>query len=237
MTRIKSSATRSDFEKSLRVASGGRVMATARIHDDPDLLNPTPAHWNIVQTKNLVGASMENWLKNFSEQTGWETYYPLVSELRAVPQRKLSYAQRRSLVVIKRRCACPFIPGKVFVRRRRPQMICRSDITHFPNVLGWVCVGEAPARISHRLVYNLKVREKAGEAGVIPGSTPAEFIFKVGEQVLIDAGPLAFLHATVQAIPHIAIEAIDADTRLRLCIALFGRSTVVDVPVDMVKKI
>ena len=111
-------------------------MATARIHDDPDLLNPTPAHWNIVQTKNLVGASMENWLKNFSEQTGWETYYPLVSELRAVPQRKLSYAQRRSLVVIKRRCACPFIPGKVFVRRRRPQMICRSDITHFPNVFG-----------------------------------------------------------------------------------------------------
>jgi transcription antitermination factor NusG len=231
-------------------------MAVERTHDDPYLLRSASPPWRIVQTKNLHGRSMATWLAKVESELGWETYYPLVSELRPLPRRRLSYAQRVSHAQILRPRQVPFLPQKVFVRPiagwRRPVAVDLStpseyplsarhkrvdSLTDYEHVVGWVSFGEAPAQISDELISNLRRRQDASGDGVIPGATRAELIFKRGERVVMKDGPFFGFSATVEKLPDCSLSDIDEETRLRLCIDIFGRQTIADVPVDHVGKI
>lgn len=192
-----------------------------------------PSPWLIVRSMRMAGDRMSAWLSGV-QSLGFETYYPMIRELRPVPRRKLSHHQRVSNVSIMRPAVVPFLPSTIFVR---PAVERPGDLPRHPGVIGFVCVGRDPAQISEVLIERLRARERAGEGGAIPGGTPVEYIFKPGERVRVINGAFTDYTAIVDCPPDVPIERIDADTRLRLTIDIFGRATPVNVAVADVRKV
>ena len=62
-------------------------------------------------------------------------------------------------------------------------------------------------------------------------------IFKVGERVRVAHGPFTSFQGIVERIPDVAIEDIDADTRLKLAIDIFGRFTPVELAAWQIEKL
>lgn len=185
--------------------------------------------WLIVQSRFASGDRMEQWLKGL-KSCGCETYYPMIRELKRVPQRELTRAQRLSNVTLMRPRVVAFLPGHVFVRGGR-------RVLEHPGVLGVVSFGSEPARISDALIERLRERERAGEGGVIPGATLVEMIFRPGDPVEVLNGPFAMFRGIVEKQPNVPIERIDADTRLRLTLEVFGRRTPVEIAVADIRKL
>lgn len=159
------------------------------------------------------------------KQLGVETYYPVVREMHRVPQRRLSHAQRLSGAVLMRSRVVSFLPGVVFVQF--PAGFSRAgELFDLPSVFGLVCIGEHPAAIADTHIAALRSREVEG---VIAGRTPARMIFKKGEHVRVAHGPFTTFPGIIEEVPDVAIEDIDADTRLKLTIDIFGRATPVEL--------
>jgi hypothetical protein len=180
----------------------------------------TTLSWFIIRTKPMAHRQhlddkpdrMDVWLKRLND-LGWDTYYPLISELRRVPRRKLSLAQRNSRTPLVRPWTVPFLPSYVFVRGREI-----SEVKDIPCVTGYVTTsGRAPAQISHELVARLRGREVCG---AIPGMTPAKCVF--GDQAM----------NANQAENRSKVELTDFDlaTRLKMILDTFGRATRPDLP-------
>jgi transcription antitermination factor NusG len=184
--------------------------------------------WLIVRSLRMSTDRMATWLGKLGEY-GFETYYPMIRELGRVPQRKLSHHQRVSNVVLMRPRVVPFLPQLVFVR----MTAVAGRIADQPGVMGFLCVGAEPAQVHDALITNLRRREMDG---VIPGKTPAEFIFSPGDEVELN-GPLGMVRGKVDTPPACALEDIDADTKLRLTIDIFGRATRVIATVADVRKV
>lgn len=168
---------------------------------------------------------MDAWLANLAER-GFEGYYPMISELKRVPRRELSHAQRTSSVDLMRHRVVPFLPGLVFVR----SVSSWTPLLAVPGVIGMVTIGNEPARIADALIKRLRARAEAN-GGAIPGATPTEFIFERGDQVRVLNGPFAMFNGTVEDPPSCPVEQIDAETRLRLTVDLFGRATPLEIAV------
>lgn len=185
----------------------------------------TARDWRIVRTMRLSEDRMKVWLERVGA-LGFETYYPKISELKRVPRRKLSHAQRDSGIDLMRHRVVPFLPQLVFTRMTAPT----ARLLDVPGCIGFLCVGSEPARIADTLIERLREREAAND-GAIPGATPAEFIFEPGDQVRVLNGPFAMFNGTVEQSPCCKIEDIDAESRLRLTIDIFGRATPIEIAV------
>lgn len=194
-------------------------------------LDPDISPWLILRCLRMSEERMTVWLAGLAS-LGFETYYPMIRELRQVPKRELSRAQRTSSVSIMRPRVAPFLPQMVFIRGGGGYWLSAH-----PGVIGFVTFGGEPALVSHVIITRLRARGAAGDGGAIPGATPVEYIFSPGDSVEIVDGPLASRTATVDATPSRAIEDIDADTRLRLTIDIFGQKTKVTMPVSSVRKV
>jgi hypothetical protein len=169
--------------------------------------------WLIMRSLRFSGARMKRWLDGVAS-LGWQVYYPMVRELRPVPRRRLSYAQRSGPKIM-RPSVVPFLPGIIFARG--------GDfwtLADHPGVLGFVTQGSDPARISDEIVARLRERETAG-GGAIPGGTPVAYIFHAGERVTVVNGAFANQTGIVELAPDVPLESIDADTRLRLTLGGF----------------
>jgi len=174
---------------------------------------------------------MQAWLAGVNA-AGFTTYYPMVRELRRVPLRELSRSQRDCGVNVMRPQVAPFLPGLVFVSARADV----RKLMDYPGILGLICVGTAPARISGAWIEGLQAREREG-GGAIPGGTPIELIFRIGDRVRILDGALLDRIGIVEHPPDCPIERIDGTTRLRLAVELFGRATTVDLTIADIRKI
>ena len=178
-----------------------------------------------------------------------ETYYPMIREQRRVPRRMLSHAQRDSGVALMRSRNVALFPGLVFVREHPTLHQKETAIFWLPSVIGFLSAGDHPLRVPHESrtikdhrgrplvlpgIAELQAREIAG---VIAGSTPASMIFKIGDQVRVTDGPFTSFHGIIERVPNVAIEDIDADTRLRLLVDIFGRMTPVGLEAYQVEKI
>jgi transcription antitermination factor NusG len=74
--------------------------------------------------------------------------------------------------------------------------------------------------------------------GIIPAkATIKDLLFDVGEAVLIRAGCFAGHAAIVDELPDVPIERLDAEHRLKLLVAMFGRKSVVELPVGDIEKL
>jgi transcription antitermination factor NusG len=195
--------------------------------------------WLIVRVTAMAHAgprSMIQWLDNLGA-LGWESYYPMVREMRQVPRKQLSHAQRNSGVILMRPRVVPFLPSLVFVRENHDRPHRTRSLFDYPGVIGFIGFGAEPARISDALITGLRERERAGEGNAIPGGTPIEYVFRAGDEVEVLHGPFAYFRGIVEAAPDVPIERIDADTRLRLTLAFFGRQTPANVAVSDIRKL
>lgn len=182
-----------------------------------------------MQDSDGLPSRMDVWRAGLNER-GIETYYPMVREMRPVPRNELSRSQRAAGVTLMRSRVAPFLPHLVFV-----DALARGIERH-PGVIGLVSLGGTPAIVADALIDELRLREREG-GGAIPGGTPLEYIFRVGDRVRIIHGALTGQQGVVEQPPTEPLERIDADARLRLCLDLFGRPTPVTLTVADVAKI
>lgn len=192
------------------------------------------------------------------KQLGIETYYPVVREMHRVPRRRLSHAQRSSGAVLMRPRVVSFLTGTVFVRGQPfgsesrelnrplnlkigdqvapavPRALDWKEVFELPSIVGFHAIGEVPAAFSFEVIAELRAREVGG---VIAGRTPARMIFKVGDRVRVTQGPFTTSIGIIEQVPDVAIEDIDADTRLKLAIDIFGRATPVELSAWQIEKV
>lgn len=200
------------------------------------VMGEAAGRWLLVRTIRMAHRAkpkdpperMETWLAGLTG-LGYETYYPLVRELRPVPQRELSRA-RRALGIMRPRMV-PFLPYVVFLRGQG-----RGRLLDHPGVIDVVRVGTEPALISDALVRKLKLREATIEDG-IPAETLAAYVFEPGDEVRVVNGPFATFNAIVEERARLTLSDIDAEVRLKLTVDIFGRPTSIDLPADHVCKL
>ncbi len=167
-------------------------------------------------------------------ELGIETYFPVVREMRPVPRRQLSHAQRISGVIIMRPRAGPLLAGVVFTRGDPDNRASWRDLFDLPSIRGFVCAGDRAIAFPHAVIISLRAREIDG---TIAGRTPARMIFKIGERVRVANGPFTTFPGIVEQVPDVAIEDIDPETRLRLTIDIFGRPTNVELAAWQIEKL
>ncbi|MGD0026742.1 MAG: transcription termination/antitermination NusG family protein [Xanthobacteraceae bacterium] len=159
------------------------------------------------------------------ERADLQFYYPLVSKLRPVPKRKLTDSRRNGPTRYERKVT-PFFRDYFFVRFNLdgwPEVLRKAGLK---GILGQE-IGEArlPASIAEAAIAELMAREVDG---AIPEKEPMQ-TFKPGNQVTIHAALPVEVDATV-------IENLDASAKLKVLVAMFGRQTVVELPLEGVSQ-
>lgn len=200
-----------------------RARAMAAVHLQSNL------RWYLLQCAARSDKFVQEWLTD----RGFESYYPQVREMRPVPKRKLTASQRRAEMTIMRPQTVPFFPRYMFVRFDIEGGLWR-DIFGFVGIVGLHCAGDIPAPIEDILIDSLRANEIDG---AIPGKTESRHIFTIGERVRVTDGPFAAFYGTVEKLANVPIEAIDPDTRIKVALDIFGRSTPCELEVSQLAKL
>ena len=161
-----------------------------------------------------------------------ETYYPQVLQMRKVPRRELSAAQRQSGVEIKKPRLGPLFPRYIFARFGMARQSWR-DVFKIVGVGGMLCQGDLPVKVREDLIGAIRRRENDGS---IKGSDTLRAVFGIGDRVVVTDGVFASFPGTVEKGIDCAIEDIDPDTRIKVAVDIFGRATPVDLEVWQVAK-
>lgn len=214
---------RSDQDREL-LALAERVFEAHR----PVAEKPERRAWHLVQTAGGDGKAID-WL----DRCGIDHYYPQVRELRPVPRKQLSRKQRASGIPIMRPRLVALFPGYLFVHFDRQGGAWR-EIFDFAGIGGLVSADGRPVRVPDEMVAGIRAREIGG---AVPGKTPAALIFHLGERVRVADGPFSPFEAIVEKLPRVSIEEIDAATRIRVAVDIFGRATPVDLEVSQIEKL
>lgn len=162
---------------------------------------------------------------------GIEYYYPQVAHYRPIPKRRLPLRARNALLRPTERVYRPLFPRWFFVRFDI-RMDGWHEIFELAGMHGIIASDGsqmAAAPVADIIVMALQQREKDG---AIDGSTEAQsFWFEIGEAVRVVNGPFAGFPSIVQAIPQGPIEALDESARMKLLVSIFGRETLVELPI------
>lgn len=196
--------------------------------------------WHVLQCIGHSDRHVIDWML----RSDFETYYPVVNEMRPVPKRQLSAAQRKSALPIMKPIAVPVFPRYVFVRFDMVHDQWR-DIFKFAGAGGLICGGGLPVRVPDELIGALRASEVCG---VIPGKTQARMIFGIGEKVRISDGPFIGFPALIEGackddgvidkdLNTIVLEDIDAATRINVLINLLGRMVPVRLEITQIEKL
>lgn len=160
-----------------------------------------------------LGAGFVQPARDYLARFSYQTYYPMTYRSRALPQRKLSHAQRKAAHLFKQSKREPLLRGYLFVR-----LDVRADRWHGvfreAGIYGIACAGDVPYP-ADAIVTRLMAREAAD--GAIPGTLLISDVFQVGELVRVEAGPFSGFNATVAEVGE--------DGLLKVLIELLGRST------------
>jgi transcription antitermination factor NusG len=135
--------------------------------------------WHAVHCVRESDEHVRLWLgpKHFN----FETYYPMVRELRPVPMRKLSQKERRLPFKVMRATLVPFFPRYIFVRFDVGNALWR-DAFNFAGVGGMLCHGNMPAPLDDWVIEQLMARQIDG---AVPGALAMKDVFtpRLGEAV------------------------------------------------------
>jgi transcription antitermination factor NusG len=171
--------------------------------------------WHAVHCVRESDEHVRLWLgpKHFN----FETYYPMVRELRPVPMRKLSQKERRLPFKVMRATLVPFFPRYIFVRFDVGNALWR-DAFNFAGVGGMLCHGNMPAPLDDWVIEQLMARQIDG---AVPGALAMKDVFtpRLGEAVKITEGPFAQFNGVVEKLPATPIDGLDPDLVQRLQVA------------------
>jgi hypothetical protein len=166
------------------------------------------------------------------EALGAEPYWPKVRVHKRVPQRELSYEQRKSGIEIIRPRNVPLLPRDLFID---PHGVPVKKILAVPGIVGLVGRSDGmTAIIPGDQIERMRAHEVEG---AIPGKTPWHLVFKPGDHVTIVEGALTSLRGIVDRAPDLAVENIDPTTVLRIMVDFLGRATPIDIAAEMLEKI
>lgn len=189
----------------------------------------TDPMWHLVQ---CLGRSDSYALETFKRYE-IETYYPKILELKIVPRRSMSRAQRMSGIEVRRPVSTPLFPRYIFMRadQRDPRV---RTVFEVAGVGGLVCRNGAPLCVPDEAISHIKSRENGD--GVVPGKESMRAVFKIGDEVRVTNGPFASFPAVVERGLDVAIEEFDPETRIKVAVSLFGRATPVELEIWQVAK-
>ncbi|MDI1265610.1 MAG: transcription termination/antitermination protein NusG [bacterium] len=161
-----------------------------------------------------------------------ETYHPKILQLKPLPRRRMSAAQRQGGISIQVPTEVPLFPRYIFAN---------FDIHHdkwhdafeVAGVGGLVCRDRMPVWMPDDTIASIKRRENNG---VIPGKDSVRAIFSVGDQVTVTNGPFASFPGIVEEGLDVAIEKLEANMRIKVAVNIFGRATPVELEYWQVAK-
>jgi transcriptional antiterminator NusG len=183
--------------------------------------------WYIARVISKSDEQAIEWL----DRMGIGSWYPKIMEMRNVPRKLLSAAQRRSGIEIRKPILSPLFPRYVFVDLRSGEHW--GEISRFAGIGGMWCEGGVPVRINEADLKKIKGRE---QNGAIPGAESLRVIFGIGDEVTVTDGPFASFPGIVEKGLDTAVEEFDPETRIRVAVNIFGRATPVDLEVWQVAK-
>lgn len=162
----------------------------------------------------------------------YRVYYPMMRELRALPRRKLSRAQRAADVEIMKPQLVRLFPRYLFVWFDLATDDWR-DVFDIAGVRGMICSGGLPVRMTDKDLNRIRSKEVDG---AVPGKIDPRLIFEVGDEVRIQDGPFRSFTGIVESGANPELQDIDSDTRIRVAVAIFGRSSPVELTLSQVSK-
>lgn len=182
--------------------------------------------WYVVRSVGRRDTQVLDWLR----RREIESYYPSVREMRPLPRRKLSQAQRRLGLEILRPTTVPLFPKYYFVRLRLTDESWH-EVFRLGGLTGMVCKGNLPALIDDALIAHLRSCEVDG---AVPGKMPIRMVFSIGDRVRVTDGPFASFNAVVEKGLDAEIQDLDGEVRITVAVDIFGRPTPVELSVDQV---
>lgn len=153
-----------------------------------------------------------------------ETYYPKIMQLKPMPRRRMSAAQRQGGLTIQVPTEVALFPRYIFTRFD----LHRGDWHDAFEVagVGLICREGKPVWMPDEVIGSIKKRENNG---VIPGKDSVRAIFNVGDEVTVTNGPFASFPGIVEEGLDVPIEKLRADMRIKVAVNIFGRATPVEL--------
>lgn len=178
----------------------------------------------------VIGKS-DQYALDWLERMKIASYYPKITQLRKVPYRQLSRAQRASGIEILKPTQMPMFPRYVFVNLRGGDDW--GEISHFAGIGGMWCEGGVPVRVRDADLQKIKKYECSG---AVPGSESVRVLFGIGDEVRVIDGPFASFPGIVEKGLDMAIEDLDPRERIKVAVNIFGRETPVELEVWQIEK-
>lgn len=219
-------------EIAARQAQRAAAELDARDRDRQRMRVSDAPHWYVGH------ASSDGRAKDRLSQAKMEFYYPVVREFRRTPRDKLSHAQRRSNLPMMKELLRPLFRNYFFLR-----FDLRDGTWHetfeLAGISGLIADASSdgalmPAPISGLIIAEIKAREVGG---AIPGNAKARKIipFVGGDEVMIDDGSsMQGVRGTVFEVSGHPVEELNDRVLLKLLVSMFGRMTVVELPVTSI---
>jgi transcriptional antiterminator RfaH len=173
--------------------------------------------WHLARSYGAAGRAEQS-----LQRMQFEVFAPTVIELRKIPSRNLSHAQRHSAFDIMRPRAVPLFPGYLFIRLDLQTARWREAFG-LAGVGGLVVHGGLPAVVETRLIEHLQSTE-------LHGDTAIRCAFGAGDRVAVRAGPFGGYRGTVERALDLPLERLDPETRIKVMLCLFGQTVPVEVP-------
>lgn len=192
------------------------------------------AKWYVVHN----GTGHDDRVQRILGENNFETYVPMIREMKVLPQRKLSAKQRRSLIPVVKPVLKPLFPRYFFVHfdLRREGWAAVFDRAGLHGVLATADhARRLPAEIDESVITALREEEISG---AIPVETRTrQLVYAIGEKVRIKGGPLAEHDGVVDDCPDGPLSSLDESASVRLLVSLFGRQSVVSMSIFDIEKL
>lgn len=188
------------------------------------------AVWHVVRALGRSDREVSQSLIGF----GFSVYAPRVLELRPLGKRQMSSSQRRAGIEIRRPQLVPLFPRYLFVRFDMTRANWR-DLFATAGVAGLVCEGGLPVPVTQAVIDRVKHLEMQG--AIVARNEKIRCVFRIGQRVRINSGPFAEFHATMQTALDQPLDDVDAETRVRILLNLFGQDSTVELDAWQVEAI
>lgn len=160
-----------------------------------------------------------------------ETYYPMVTQFKPMPRRRMSQAQRRSGTAIMQPQDAAVFPRYVFTHFDL-QVRGWREAFDYAGVAGLMCKSGMPIWMPDDMIK--RVRSQVGHQ--ITTSDTMRAFLAVGAEVVVNHGPFASFPGIVEEGLDLPIEKLDASTRIKVAVNIFGRATPVELEYWQVSK-
>lgn len=215
------------------LAEQAAIDATRRANERQSMRVSGDERWYVTWTGPRFS---EKQADELFEEYGCEYYIPKVRKFVPVPLRRLSLRQRRSGIAYREPKLVRLLPGYLFARldRRRRDWRELLQRTHIRGVL-FLEHEAIPLPITQNEIDKLRAFEVDG---AIPATVPVrKLAYEVGQAVRINEGPFIGFPATVDELPDAPIGDVDEDVRIKVGVMIFGRVSLVELPISAIEKL